>query len=154
MNAFSKMTYADMAKLAQKVEHELELSFDRSTLLLVRQLFAEAFAKVSAPGRTPEREAAYESIDSERTYQDSKWGRVGKIEKGATQQTGSSTLGEGVGNRSLDEFALYIFGYADDLMRLASHTNDPAPKREFVRKVAGLCVACMEQHGAPHRVTK
>lgn len=93
----------------------------------------------------------FRAIDSERDYQDSRWGRVDKIVPGAPPITGSSTQGEGVGNRSIDEFALYIFGYANDLMQLASHTNAPKPKLDFVRKVTALGIACMEQHGAPFR---
>ena len=85
------------------------------------------------------REAAYNAIDSERDYQDRVWG-------------GSASSGTpGAGERSIDEFALYIQGYANDLANLASHTMDPIEKLNFVRKVGGLAVACMEQHGAPKR---
>ena len=82
----------------------------------------------------------YAAIDSEREYQDKKWG-------GARS---SGTAGNG--ERTLDEFSSYIYGYATDLQYLASHELDPVKKLDFVRKVAGLCVACMEQHGAPPRV--
>lgn len=102
----------------------------------------------------PNRDRVYQAIDTERDYQDSKWGRTeDKIVVGqpTPQITGSSTLGLGVGNRSIDEFALYVRGYAEDLAQLASHTNDPRPKLEFFRKVGALCVAAMEQHGAPPR---
>lgn len=109
--------------------------------------------------RTVERDRAYAAIDSERDYQDERWGRVGNIEPRkeglrAPQVTGSSTMGEGVGNRSIDEFALYIHGYSNDLVKIASHTNDPREKLDFIRKVAALCVAAMEQHGAPMRYAR
>lgn len=58
--------------------------------------------------------------------------------------------GEG-GNRTLDEFILYIQNYAQDLGAFASVSDDWPEKLNKVRKVAGLCVAAMEQHGAPHR---
>lgn len=99
----------------------------------------------------PTRDLVYRAIDSERIYQDARWGRVDKIVPGAPPITGSSTLGEGVGNRSLDEFVLYMSGYMADLVKIASHTNDPREKLAFVRKVTALGVACMEQHGAPFR---
>jgi hypothetical protein len=85
------------------------------------------------------REAAYAAIDSERDYQDKLWG--------------DSLSGgrPGDGERTVDEFALYIVGYTNDLLQKASHTLDTEAKLDIIRKVGGLAVACMEQHGAPHR---
>jgi len=82
------------------------------------------------------REIVYATIDTERDYQDRVWG--GKASSG----------NPGNGNRTVDEFALYIQGYANDLANIASHSDDLEEKLHFVRKVAGLAVACMEQHGA------
>jgi hypothetical protein len=90
-----------------------------------------------------DRKDVYSAIDSERSYQDMRWQGT------ASSQRRSST--HGATDRTLDEFALYIKGYADDLANIASHTDDPTEKLNFVRKVAGLCVACMEAHGAPMR---
>jgi hypothetical protein len=84
------------------------------------------------------RPEVYAALDSERAYQQ-KW------------DTSRSSGEEGNGERTLDEFALYIYGYASDLMKCGSHEIDPAKKLEIVRKVGGLCVAALEQHGAPHR---
>ena len=98
----------------------------------------------------PTRVEVFVAINTERKYQDHRWGRVANIPPGSGI-TGSSTLGDRIGNRSIDEFALYVEGYARDLAQLASHTNDPEPKLDFFRKVGALCVAAMEQHGAPHR---
>jgi hypothetical protein len=85
------------------------------------------------------RQDVYAVIDGERAYQDSRWG-------------GSASNGRpGAGERTLDEYCLYIVGYADDLKHIASHEPDPIKKLEFVRKVAALCVACMEEHGAVPR---
>ena len=85
------------------------------------------------------RQAAYEAIDSERVYQDKKWGDT------------ASGGRPGNGERSVDEFALYIAGYTSDLTHCASHYLDQSPKLAIMRKIAGLCVACFEQHGCPHR---
>jgi hypothetical protein len=87
----------------------------------------------------PTRQQVYEALDSERTYQDAKWGDT------------RSSNEPGNGERTLDEFALYIVGYAHKLLDIASTFGEPEQKLEFVRKVGGLCVACMEQHGAPKR---
>ena len=85
------------------------------------------------------RNEVYAAIDSERDYQDKRWG--------ATASSGNP----GAGERTIDEFALYISAYADDLKDIASHALDPDNKLAWVRKIAGLCVACLEQHGAPSR---
>ncbi len=85
------------------------------------------------------RSEVYAAIDSERDYQQAKWG--------ASLSGGRP----GTGERSVDEFILYINGYADKLADFASEFADTEKKLHFVRKVAGLCVACMEQHGAPKR---
>lgn len=85
------------------------------------------------------REDVYKVIDGERAYQDSRWG--------STKSSGR----EGAGERSIDEFILYIAGYANDAQQVASHFGDADEKLAVVRKLAGLCVACMEQHGCPPR---
>lgn len=86
------------------------------------------------------REEVYRAIDTERTYQDSKWGNT------------LSGNRPGDGSRTTDEFALYILGYSHKLLDNASTFANTEDKLEIVRKIAGLCVACMEQHGAPKRI--
>ena len=88
------------------------------------------------------RKDVYSVIDSERNYQDAKW-----------HDTGSSD-GPGTGSldRSLDEFILYIHVYADKLVETTAHGANKDEKLDFVRKVAGLCVACMEAHGGKKRL--
>jgi hypothetical protein len=85
------------------------------------------------------RQEVYKAIDSERDYQDSKWGN--SLSGGRP----------GNGERTVDEFITYIVGYSHDLLDNASHFANTEDKLKIVRKVAGLCVACMEQHGAPPR---
>ena len=87
-----------------------------------------------------QREEVYRAIDSEREYQHHRWG------------DSASSGRPGDGSRSIDEFALYIVGYANDLVDVASHSGNGQAKLEVIRKVAGLCVAAMEEHGAPHRL--
>lgn len=82
----------------------------------------------------------YAAIDSELKYQEEKYGKT------------LSSNRTGNGERTLDEFALYIYGYANDLMQTASHKDEPKEKLDIVRKIAALCVNCMEQHGSPFRV--
>jgi hypothetical protein len=80
------------------------------------------------------------ALRSELAYQRIAWGDV----------ESSNTKGVG-GYRTLDEYALYIQGYANDLAHIASHESDPKNKLDFVRKVMTLCVSAMLQHGAPLR---
>lgn len=82
------------------------------------------------------REEVYKLIDGERDYQDDRWWDEVRH-----------------GRRSVDEFVLYVQGYAADAVAIASHTNDRDGALAAVRKIAALCVACMEQHGAPARET-
>lgn len=85
------------------------------------------------------KEEVYKVIETERDYQDSKWGETAS----------SGNLGQG--NRTIDEFSLYVAGYANDLVQITSHSGDPNAKLDVMRKIAALCVACFEQHGCPER---
>jgi len=85
------------------------------------------------------RKDVYKVIDGERTYQDEKWGDT------------LSGGRPGNGERSVDEFVCYIAGYTNDMVKVASHFGDTQAKLDVMRKVAGLCVACFEQHGCPER---
>lgn len=86
-----------------------------------------------------QRSDVYKLIDGERDYQDCKWGNS------------LSSSRPGNGERTIDEFILYIFGYATELMNIGATMAEPEIKLSFVRKIGGLCVGCMEQHGAPPR---
>jgi hypothetical protein len=93
------------------------------------------------------REAVYAAIDSERDYQDELWG-----DTLSGNRLPIHSLQQG-GDRSIDEFILYLQGYMNDLVYLGSHFSDTPAKLEVIRKVTTLGVAAMEQHGAPHRNT-
>ena len=90
------------------------------------------------------RNEVYAAIDSEREYQDDIWGHSLSGDRESTElQPG--------GTRTVDEFSLYIIGYANDLLVNGSHFANEQDKLAIIRKIAGLGVACMEQHGAPIR---
>ena len=81
------------------------------------------------------RHTVYEAIDTERDYQDNLWGDDGK--------PNPLTVGE---------FVLLVEEYAAKAR--AVWINEAKPERktlDVVRKVAGIAVNCMEQHGAPKR---
>ncbi len=88
-----------------------------------------------------ERSEAYKAIDSERDYQGRRWAGY-KAHDGSVRTDPI--------DRSLDEFILYIKQYADEAGALTTH-GDEREALTFVRKVAALCVGCMEKHGAPQR---
>ncbi len=91
------------------------------------------------------RSEVYAAIDSERAYQDGLWGNTLSGDRPATElQPG--------GTRTTDEFSLYIIGYANDLLVQGSHFANEKVKLDIIRKITGLGVACMEQHGAPQRI--
>ena len=81
----------------------------------------------------------WDALMSERSYQKMKWNH-------------SASSGQpGNGERTIDEYALYITEYAAQLRHLAGTALDPKEKLDAVRKVTALGMACMEEHGAPLR---
>lgn len=88
------------------------------------------------------REEVYKAIDSERAYQNSQWPNA--------QWDGN---GEVPANPlSIGEFILLLNEYVDKARN--AWTIEKAPELntlEFIRKIAGITVNAMEQHGAPQR---
>lgn len=80
-----------------------------------------------------QREQVYQLIDSERDYQDEKWGNL---------------------DHSIDELILYISAYSNELVKIAGTTLNRDEKLNFVRKIGGLAVACLEKHGGKPRPGK
>lgn len=76
------------------------------------------------------REEVFAAINNERDYQNLKWGEP---------------------EHEVDSFVTYIQGYANELTRIASHTDNVKQRLDFIRKVGTLCVAAMEQHGVTTR---
>lgn len=94
------------------------------------------------------RAAVYAAIDTERAYQDSLWPQRIVIEQGEGLDT------EAPNALSLGEFILLMEEYTAKARALWVTTKEPegAPIiLDAVRKVAGIAVNCMEQHGAPKR---
>ena len=77
-----------------------------------------------------ERKEVYEAIDTELEYQYTKFGP---------------------NPHEIDAFATYIRRYSAILDRVATGSYSEKEKLDMVRKIAGICVRCMEQHGAPKR---
>jgi hypothetical protein len=95
--------------------------------------------ELSELARSTTRVAVYHAIDSEREYQDRLWG--GTLEGGRP----------GNGFRTVDAYAAYLQRYQNVLIECVGTSDDDSKKLEIIRKIAGLCVVCMEQHGAPLR---
>lgn len=81
------------------------------------------------------RKDVYVVIDGERNYQDQKWGTIDQRPK----QVGSwLTLMRAILTKAEMEWA---------------HSNGDHFALEEIRKLAAVAIACMEQHGAPLRMT-
>lgn len=84
------------------------------------------------------RKEVYRVIDSEREYQDSLWPQDGR--KGSPNPL---TVGE---------FLLLIENYTSQARTVWSHEKKPTRATlNTIRKIAGIVVNCMEQHGADPR---
>ena len=83
----------------------------------------------------PTRAEVYAAIDTERKYQERMWGEA-----------------QGGRRLSIGEQILLIEEYVARARHEWSIDKGPELKAlEFVRKIAGIAVNCMESHGAPHR---
>jgi hypothetical protein len=100
------------------------------------------------------RDEVYAAINSERDYQINTWGPKAKAD-------GKPIFTSAAGNepaRDAENYILYMEHYLQEARRLASTcaggSDGFQSALDFVRKVAGLAVCCMEQHGAPPRKLK
>jgi len=85
----------------------------------------------------------YQAIDTERAYQEKVWGDNG--ERRTNPETNQNSQ-HAVGNWMT--FMEYYLRQAQDRLT-TEHGHQGA--LDSLRKVAGLCVACFEQHGVPSR---
>lgn len=84
------------------------------------------------------RDEVYAAIDSERDYQAQQW--PGRDVPGHENQL---TIGE---------FVLLVEEYAAKARALWTHEPKPELQTlDIMRKIGGIAVNCMEQHGAPKR---
>lgn len=81
----------------------------------------------------------FKSIESERNYQDARWNP-------------ETTTSEGI--HSLEEWIMYIEDYLSEAKHIISRSARQESDEKvlhIIRKVAGMAVCAMEQHGAPPR---
>ena len=98
--------------------------------------------EVAAFNRGHKRKAAYKAIDSERDYQDTVW----------CIETPSSVDPSKPNPLTVGEFLLLIEDIAAQARRVWYTDKKPNEATlEFMRKIGGVAVNCMEQHGAPER---
>ncbi len=81
------------------------------------------------------RRDVYKALNSERTYQDERWGDR---------------------THTVTEYILYMEHYLEEARKRASTKDQNVPINhkdtlDFIRKVTALGVVCMEENGAPHR---
>ena len=85
------------------------------------------------------RDEVYHAIDTERVYQDRLWNSF-------------TTTSEGL--HSIEEWLIYIEDYLNEakhvVSRKARQEADPRALA-IMRKIAAMCVACMEQNGCSVR---
>jgi len=83
------------------------------------------------------REEVYQALDSERDYQDRRWGPE-----------------QSSGKHSVAEFLLYMQDYLTQAINQSSRNADPLATTlalDTVRKITAMGVACMEQNGVVDR---
>ena len=85
------------------------------------------------------RTTVYEAIDSEREYQNSKWRRP------------TSKDPAGHNPHTITEWLSYMQYYVNEGLKVQTLSFEEGAGLDFLRKVAALGVAGMEQHGAPKR---
>jgi len=90
----------------------------------------------------PTRQEVYAAIDGEREYQVRCWQQ-------SCAKAGISYRPDDT--KSVDEWLIFIRGYYADAIREASHQPGGGEELHVVRKLAALCVACMETHGSFYR---
>lgn len=93
------------------------------------------------------RKEVYELIDSERDYQDN-YVTPGFAANMKPNDPEFEKLGEPY---DVAEEVLMIQSYASALPNLFTQNSGYNPTLVAVRKIAALCVRCMEYHGAPTR---
>lgn len=85
------------------------------------------------------REEVYQRLDDERTYQEQRWG---------VRNAGGQYV---EAEHSVGDFLVFVDKYVADAKRALTTQASDRGALEELRKVAGLCVACFEQHGVPRR---
>ena len=87
------------------------------------------------------RERVYLAIDSERSYQDHL-----KEDRTSNPTDGTRSIDHTVG-----DFSIMMQQYMNELAEAWTKNPGDMPALHVMRKIAGIAVNCMEQHGAPLR---
>jgi hypothetical protein len=90
----------------------------------------------------PTRNEVYAVIDGERSYQEWIWRN--RCEELGVPHTSDT-------EKSVEVWLVFITGYYHDAIQEASHVAEGGDVLHIVRKLAGLCVACMESNGGWER---
>lgn len=85
-----------------------------------------------------QRHEVFALIDGEREYQGDRWRHTCALDN--VPYTPDET-------KRVEEWLSFIYGYFQDAMQVASHVAGPLAALDVIRKLAGLCVACMEANG-------
>ena len=88
------------------------------------------------------RDDVYAALDSEREYQEFRWNE-------------NTTMPEG--EHSIMEWLVFLQDYVTEAMHIATRVPTQLANPQLLdslRKIGGMCVCAMEQHGAPIRVMK
>jgi hypothetical protein len=108
---------------------------------IAEELYQRIVTQYRRPMRMT-REEVYKLIDGERAYQDSLWN--------------PETTPSG-GRHSPAEWLVHIQDYAQEAMHIGTRESDETAydkQLAIIRKIAGMAVACMEDHGAPVRLPR
>lgn len=89
-----------------------------------------------------DRAKVYAAIDSERSYQD-----YLKKDRTSNPTDGTRSIDHTVG-----DFVTMMQHYQNQLVEAWTANPGDAQAMEVMRKIGGIAVNCMEQHGAPKRV--
>lgn len=84
------------------------------------------------------RDEVFTLIDGERKYQKRIW--VQRCQEFGIEFTPDS-------ENAIEDWLVFLQGYYNDAIQVASHIVDGQGTLDIMRKLAGLCVACMEVHG-------
>ena len=90
------------------------------------------------------REHVYAAIDSERDYQD-------HLKK---DRTSNPTDGTRSIDHTVGDFVTMMQHYQTQLVKAWTANPGDQEALNVIRKIGGIAVNCMEQHGAPHRVSR
>lgn len=88
------------------------------------------------------RKEVYRVIEGEIDYARSKWEMICKTRGVQYRDNAAKPVGD---------WLIFIRGYYNEAVHIASHVGDETETLHVIRKLAGLCVSCMRANGAVFR---